>query len=102
MGAIAMTTSELIRLVDEARACIVSQKENGTYRGAKIGRMIGDAGMKQFGEIVLYRQYDNERACTVETPMPQDWITRQRAQGSLLTTVVPTIGVPMGLIEPVE
>ena len=90
------------RTPQDARDCIASQKENQTYRGAKIGFRHRGSGRPEDEGIVLYSKYDDQNSCTTEWPMTTTEIVAQRAKGSLLTTWLPCVGVPIGLITPIE
>ena len=100
-----------------ARNCIRVQKENETYQGARIGRIAKDcSGMVsgyRAGQIVLFRkELDHELSCarrprykgtlTIESPLTRKEIEKQRAQGSLITTVGTMVGVPAGYIEEIR
>ena len=94
-----------------AKYCIKVQRENGTYEGAKIGRIAkrcnGLVGSYRTGEIVLFAKGSREmrsqpRTVTVESPLCQEDITKESARGSLITTVRTTVGVPVEYIEEVK
>ena len=100
-----------------ARNCIRAQKQSGTYDGARIGRIAQDcSGMVsgyRAGQIVLFRkELDHELSCarrprykgtlTIESPLTRDEIEKQRARGSLLTTVGTMVGVPEGYVEEIR
>jgi hypothetical protein len=108
--------------LSRATNCIEAMKENGTYRGEKIGIVQKDmdnlAHYKR-GQVVIYREEmtpsDGEMSMgeymgreqkprgiiTVEIPMSSEDITKQRAKHSLLTTFGCTIRVPEKYIEEV-
>jgi len=110
--------------------CIKEMKKNGTYNGEKIGRIRNDIPTLIFavsgfsdaekGKVVLYKKYnvpDDSQLCmgeymgmeqkpigraTVESPLCQKEIEKQRAKGSLITTCGTIIGVPIGYIEEIR
>ena len=110
--------------------CIRVMKENRTYRDHKIGRintpvngltsMVSGVPHNPEGKIVLF--YDelypsDSELCmgeymgtkqrptgrvTIESPLTQEEIEKQKAKGSLLTTVGTMIGVPRKYVEEIR
>lgn len=95
-------------------------KENRTYRGQKIGRLTQPTrtlNRYETGDIVLFREeifpepwQTDYRGIepkptgrvTIETPMSPEWIEREKARGSLLTTIGTVIGVPKNYVEEIK
>ncbi len=91
--------------------------KNHNYKG-KIGlvkkqiNFFAGFGLKP-GDIVLYRSYEyftdasddyktkkyNKNHCTIEQPMSEDEIQKQKENGSCLTTHSSCVGVPLSSIE---
>ncbi len=110
--------------------CIKEMKKNGTYSGEKIGIIRKDiytfvSAVSGFldsekGKVVLYKEHilpDNSQLgmgeymgmrqkptgrATVESPLCQKEIEKQRAKGSLIMTCGTIIGVPIGYIEEIR
>jgi len=113
-------------MIDLTRAtnCITVQKQYGTYRGAKVGRIAEDCdgmlGGYREGQIVLFREELHPSdfqmrmgeymgmeqqpigRVTIESPLTQEEIEKQRAKGSLLTTIGTMVGVPKGYVEEIR
>lgn len=109
-----------------ATNCIRVMKEYGTYRGHRIGivRASPDTHVSQIsgvsnyrpGEIVLFREETDESnlgefrgvkpkptgRLTIESPLCQAEIDKQKAQGSLITTFGIIVGVPRRYIEEIK
>ncbi len=107
-------------MIDLTRAinCISVQKENGTYRKARIGRItekaIGLPPHYQAGEVVLF--YDEltpedsrlgiepkpTGRVTIESPLTQAELDEEGAINSLTTTNRTMIGVPARYVEEIK
>jgi len=77
---------------------------NAQRRGEFIGLIVESfpsLSSYQAGEFVLCREEASGKTVTVEMPMCPASIARQRAEGSFLTTVMTTIGVPRKYIKQV-
>lgn len=113
-----------------ATNCIRVMKENGTYRGQRIGRLVKDvygeisriSGFPEHseGRIVLFREQltpsDSELCMgeymgreqkptgfvTIEVPLSQEEIEKQRARGSRLITMCTMVGVPVRYVEEIR
>ncbi len=111
----------------DAQNCIRIMKENGTYRGQRIGRVktnvcgqvsrvSGIPGYLEGRTVLFYDELhpSDSQLCmgewkgtkqrptgtlTIESPLTQEAIDKQRARGSLLTTVGTIVGVPASYIE---
>ncbi len=95
--------------------CIKIMKEYGTYRGEKIGRIVravsGLVIKYRRGEMVLYTeefssetngQKRNLGTLTIETPLIKEEIDKEKAKGSLLTTIRTMVGVPKNFVRTVR
>jgi len=97
--------------------CINVQKENGTYHGARIGRIVQDCnGMVsgyRAGQIVLFKkEIDHEISSphkpkykgtlTIESPLSPEEIAREKRRPSLITTIGTMVGVPQGYVEEIR
>ena len=111
-----------------ATNCIRAMKENGTYRGERIGRIKSSVhGMVSLicgvpcyipDQVVLFREELDPSdfslgeyrgmeqrptgRLTVERPLSQEGIDQQRAKGYLLTTVGTMVGVPESYVEEIR
>lgn len=74
----------------------------GTVRGRdRIGRLNGDVGIGfRKGDFVLYEPYETGEKCTIARPYKSHQLGLPRL-GSL-TDVSPIVGVPIGLVDPVD
>jgi len=88
--------------------CLNVMKENGTYRGHKIGMIRKDIPTEvssmtcfcnnQRGQVVLYRDGGNNRL-TIEYALTQEEIEKHQNESSLITTIGTVGGVPRKYIE---
>lgn len=93
-----------------AQNCIKTQREYGTYHGEKIGIVVkpcsGLVLEYSVGEVVLFTENEpmpnTPRTITIETPLSQEEICRERARGSLLTTIGTIVSVPAHFVEEVR
>lgn len=77
---------------------------NAQRRGEFIGSIVESfpcLSSYQAGEFVLCREEASGKTVTVEMPMCPASIARQRAEGSGLTTIMTTIGVPKKYVKQV-
>ena len=59
-------------------------------------------GYLKKGTVVLFRPYnDGTKACTAETPIPDDWIERNVITGNGIRTINTCVGVPLRYIDEV-
>lgn len=91
--------------LEVAANCIRVMKENGTYRGEKVGRVIrefgGAARIYKEGEIVLFKEAIGERI-TVSIPLSRERIDKNRREGSPITTNGAIVNVPNLYVEEVS
>lgn len=115
-----MQKNSMVIDLTKATNCIRVMKEYGTYNDHKIGIMKEDVptltsmvsgfreGLK--GKLVLYREeYSSDDGprrelgtVTVETPLSQEEIDKQKAKHSLITTMGTIVGVPKSYVEEVR
>ena len=60
----------------------------------------GTMGGIKAGDVVLFEP-DGDGQCTIETPLPDEWIAREREKGSLITTFRICVGVKMKDVDEV-
>lgn len=109
-------------MIDLTRAtnCIVAMRENGTYRGERVGRVTDNFPGYRKGQIVLFSEepfpsdsqlrmgefmgmkQEPTHTITVESPMTLEQIAKQRAQSSLLTANGIIVNVPRGYVEEIK
>jgi hypothetical protein len=53
------------------------------------------------GSIVLFRR-DDDKTCTIETPMTDEWLAEQKSKGSYLTTICTCVGFPRQYVEEIK
>ena len=100
-----------------ATRCLEVQKDNRTYRGARIGVIKKDFPGQfpgyRVGEVVVFHpEFKPSEGSlleprvesgnlTVGSPMNDQWLSRESVHGSLLTTIRTTVEVPKGYVSEV-
>jgi hypothetical protein len=64
----------------------------------RIGFATADACSYRTGEALFYEEY-RPGICTIEAPMNAEWIARNELEGSLITTIKTTVGVPLSFVD---
>lgn len=89
-----------------AISCIKAMKENGTYDGQKIGRVIepytGAVILYEPSHVVLFKEEesdDKRKTLIIESPLCEKGLRERREMGSKVTTVGKTSNVPRRIIE---
>jgi hypothetical protein len=87
----------------DLRQAIKVRKMLPKDRRYKIGickKFPGDFPARREGEVVLFR-VTSGNICTIETPINNEWIAKNIAEGNGLRTINTMIAVPLSLIEEV-
>lgn len=81
--------------------CIEHQKRHNVYRDAQIAVVIKDANVYYLtGQFVLVSSVnDKTKSCTIEKPMTPEWLAKNIAERSLISTVGTTIGFPLSFLK---
>lgn len=72
--------------------------------GCKIGitkKFPGEFPMHQAGDVILFTP-DGGGTCTIESPINDEWIAKNKAEHNGIRTIGTCVGVPLSLIEEVS
>ena len=86
-----------LRQANKVRA-MLNPQEN--YKIGICKKFPGEFPIHKEGDIVLFRK-ESERHCTIESPISDEWIARNKAENNGIRTIGTCVGVPLSLIDEV-